>query len=534
MDKNKNPGILTGILFGCFFIAILAICANVFPYGDDFFYSTFSKNDFTYYVSRNIEHYTIANGRAIVHMLATLFLGMNIWIWRIVNAMAFTACAILTMYIAKAKNHQMPFCAAVIIFMFLTLDTQITRQSIYWLTGSFNYLYPMLLLLLYWMVLEKSFLNKKHSIYLPILAFFAAATTEQGSIMCFGLTLLILLREKFVARHHVKLSHILSLIFSSLGMFSVICAPGVFNRVDVTTSPVPGGLMQLVIYNIKQQSKIFFFAEYTRMIHITLLLFALFYITSYVKKAKTIKSKNVYTIGMLIGIIILVCYLWLPLNISNLPKNALTVKMSIFMLCIACGYLITLFLCATISYTQAKASIMMIALILGLGSQAVMLASPVYGPRVLVSFIFMAVIFAVNALKESIDDGSTTVLGGIFCFLIGHPYAVSLTVPSLYFGQINKNKLKLQWLYLGLIPLIFTALLSWNQTYSGYAKNAQVYKKNIFAIEEYKKNHTHELKQYTLPNDNFAWVMPYHNDYYNPYYTICFNLPKDTKIIWER
>ena len=48
----------------------------------------FAKRDFAYFVKRHVEHYYLANGRVIVHLLGTLLLALNIWVWRVLNAAA--------------------------------------------------------------------------------------------------------------------------------------------------------------------------------------------------------------------------------------------------------------------------------------------------------------------------------------------------------------------------------------------------------------------------------------------------------------
>ena len=75
------------------------------------------------------------------------------------------------------------------------LNINVIRQSFYWITGSFNYIYPLFMLFWYWYVLLKfskdNFKGKK-LLLTSILSFFASATVEQGGIMAFGLTVLFL------------------------------------------------------------------------------------------------------------------------------------------------------------------------------------------------------------------------------------------------------------------------------------------------------------------------------------------------------
>ena len=81
------------------------------------------------------------------------------------------------------------------------LDIFVIRQSVYWITGSFNYVYPLFMLFWYWHVLLKysneNFKGNK-LFFTSILSFFASATVEQGGMMVFGLTTIFFLYKIFI------------------------------------------------------------------------------------------------------------------------------------------------------------------------------------------------------------------------------------------------------------------------------------------------------------------------------------------------
>ena len=81
----KQYGLL--IVTAVFFIAVFLISRTVPLYGDDFAYKQFTTGDFNYYISRHIQHYFLANGRVIVHILATLFLALPRYCWALFNGL---------------------------------------------------------------------------------------------------------------------------------------------------------------------------------------------------------------------------------------------------------------------------------------------------------------------------------------------------------------------------------------------------------------------------------------------------------------
>lgn len=102
--------------------------------------------------------------------------------------------------ISKELNIKFIKSFTVFFFGILMLNIFVIRQSVYWTTGSFNYVYPLFLLFWYWHVLLKNskenFKGKK-LFFTSILAFFASATVEQGGMMAFGLTVLFFLYKFF-------------------------------------------------------------------------------------------------------------------------------------------------------------------------------------------------------------------------------------------------------------------------------------------------------------------------------------------------
>lgn len=148
------------------------------------------------------------------------------------------------------------------------LNPHVTRQSVYWITGSFNYVYPLFVLLIYWYFLNKSFFYQHdYKWYVPLLAFLSAATVEQGSLMTFGLTLLICLDMTFMRKYKWNKWMTITLLAATIGMLTVICSPAVLVRVAIEDSPRQG-FIELLKFNIKSQGYMFLFSKFMAPYHV--------------------------------------------------------------------------------------------------------------------------------------------------------------------------------------------------------------------------------------------------------------------------
>ena len=106
---------------------------------------------------------------------------------------------------------------------------------------------------------------------------------------------------------------------------------------------------------------------------------------------------------------------------------------------------------------------------------------------------------------------------------------MALSLPAGYFSVFGA-RCKRAFAALAIVPILLSSLLIWKDTYVHTAQNAAVYRENLAAIAEYSG--TGELVQRKLPAEDYIWVMPYHNSYYDPYYNIFYDLPGGTKITW--
>ena len=266
------------------------------------------------------------------------------------------------------------------------LDIYVIRQSVYWVTGSFNYVYPLFMLLWYWYVLFKfsndNFKGKK-LLLISILAFFASATVEQCGMMAFGLTVLFFLYRFIINKKTGNLNSgqsilapIIILICSLVGIVSVICSPAQFIRFGLEAKESFS-----IIDSIKNGTvflKNVFLNLYKPHLILLLLTLVLSFIT--IKKSKNLNKKQIFILGS--------------------------------------------------------------SFILGTGSQIMMLVSPVYGERNTIFFAIMIVLFTatlITNISKTNNKFLKYIENGFFIFLV---IIAVLNIFNIYKGYKITNKIQ--------------------------------------------------------------------------------------------
>lgn len=524
------------------FIGAYMISSYVSLYGDDFFYSVFTTGDLDYFISRHMDHYARANGRVIVHLLATGFLGIDSIYWVLCNAVmlagivyfgAKTAC-----YTAQGEQGKVISGGLIMAVAIGYLNPHLTRQSVYWLTGSFNYVYPLFMLLIYWYFLNKAFYGRHYKWYVPLLACLSAATVEQGSLMTFGLTLLVCLDLVIMRKYKWNIWMTITLLAAAIGMLTVICSPAVLLRASIEDAPRQG-LIELLKYNIKSQGFMFLFSKYMAPFHVLSLGAAWGVIITLQKKIahKFLWFKAVVYVGGGLASLGLLIHLY-AFKLLHYPAYSHLLRDFIY-LGVGVGYLFILLYGALLVYHYKwikHYTVPIIALILAFGSQIMMLVSPVYGPRNLIFVIFMLALYGAALIPHLNFRGLTGVISVILCLMMEVlwllPLAVAGLVLTLWMHNHQANNYRKTGIIMSYISLVLLAMVLMKPTVEGYRDNAITYDENLAMVEEYKKGGQKELMQHMFKEDTYGWVMPYHNNYYEPYYKIYMDVDHNTEIEW--
>lgn len=172
-------------------------------------------------------HFQKENGRVLTHIFAVLFLRnkATFWLWKIIMVFATTVYCVLIAKVSSENKSQYKSAVAITVFLFMTVITDIYTGSVYWLTGSFNYFFPVLVLLtVIWLSM-----NKPKSLLLPILGFICGVTMEQTGLMVIGWFVLMLI-DYIIREKKVSAFTIICIVTSAIGYALVIFSPATNTR----------------------------------------------------------------------------------------------------------------------------------------------------------------------------------------------------------------------------------------------------------------------------------------------------------------
>lgn len=479
------------ILISIIFLSFFLINMNVVYFGDDYYYLTFKDLNFFDYFSKLFGHYQNDNGRFIIHMLVTIFLKFPLPIWAALNSIFLTGICYFASKIISGKEQEKTPLLCSIIFCFLAiLDISITRQSVFWLTGSFNYVYPLFLFFAYWFCLNKIH-DKKFLILSIFLGFLSASTMEQSAMMTFGLTILTFLSHfkgfkliKKFFKENIKLL-ILTLV-TLVGLSTVIFAPSQFKRIELENAKETEEISTLekVVENTEM-----ILIEYTLSKNILpyCILFNLLVIAFSLKKGT---SKDIYIFPILalinIGSTLFNVHFFISPSIPGMIKYTL-VALTLLTYCIN-------FIYVNLKLYNSLINPLTISAILLIGSQLMMVVSPVLGPR---NFIFGLVIFAFII----------SILANSFSYK-------NILLPTLMFA--------------------FVAILVNFKTATGYYKTRLIEEKNQELLSSYNsdvlQNEESKITLYKFLDDNYGWSMPYVSGYHEYWFKDLYEIK--CKIDW--
>lgn len=462
-------------------IGILLMSLFVTNAGDDFFYATFAKSGFGHFIEAHTDHYLHTNGRCIVHILASVFLWLPHIFWKITNAIMWVAVTmnlyrLLNLYIKDVSKLR--FLMFLLCGAFLTIHIEMAKESTLWLTGSFNYTYPLMMFTWYWYLLFTH--ERQSTVKLCVVGFLAAASMEQESALTVILTIgyfIRLLTQKQSIEPKLKKALLLTL----LGAVSLFLAPGNLSRMgdeigssNGTFFNIFNGIDFMLNYSISSNY----------MIWLNLVFMTCCGVYLYRNRLHVIAWLLPFEIAALL--------------ITNHSGDFAWMGAAYYVIFYASRvYYFTAALGAAYVYFQNNQNpLPLIGLIFGIFSCAFIVFSPTLGARVILFAEIMVILNTVVLLSEIVKKQTV-------------PYAV--------------------------VHLLVLALSVWNVVYitHGFYKNDKVYHENVRLIEEWHKTGRGELHQKQYRNDAFEHSMPYNSDYHDGRYKEYFDIPIRIHIIWE-
>lgn len=157
---------------------------------DDYYYATFWRDGLLHFIQNSIDHFQGYNGRVLVHFVAQTVLAFDLHVYAVLNTILLFSLAILGCYVigvSRFRRKERFLCVGIFaVFLFL-LGRDVWRDSLLWISASYNYMFPVFLFFLSLFVQTRYLSCKNHcpaaTILLIAVNFFAGATTEQCGIM---------------------------------------------------------------------------------------------------------------------------------------------------------------------------------------------------------------------------------------------------------------------------------------------------------------------------------------------------------------
>lgn len=299
LNNRKKIIIILGIVFTLFLLL------NIFTplLGDDFLYMFHGEvriKNILQILENQYGHYFGWGGRSVVHFIAQIFLMFDKSIFNIANSIVFILLIVL-IWIHASINKKLNISTLIFILLLIWYFTPVFGQTTLWLTGSCNYLWGTVLVLLFLLPFRLSLIKQINMKWYQIILFsifgiLAGWTNENTSaamLFMIGLILIKCFKDK-----KLKLWHITSFITSIIGFAFMILAPGNFARAsdfETVGNKFVVIIKRLFVYTIQSKESLLL------LIVILAILFIINYITAKDKKNITITT-CIFFLGSLAGV----------------------------------------------------------------------------------------------------------------------------------------------------------------------------------------------------------------------------------------
>ena len=227
---RRKPFPLTALLLAaaCGLLCFLCLCVDL--NADDFYYACFLQDGFDSFVKQNIIHYRTFNGRVLVHLLVqiVLYLGRPAYVFSCVGMLILYP--LLGRWAAGLDRDTRLTAPLVFLLLFLLIDVRVLKESVFWISACFNYLFSALMVVCA-AALGRFALRARLPWFLLLCpaAFLCGATTEQCGAFSALLLLVLPLRAALQDRH-LHLPCLLLPPCALAGYLTVLASPATQGR----------------------------------------------------------------------------------------------------------------------------------------------------------------------------------------------------------------------------------------------------------------------------------------------------------------
>lgn len=256
--KEKFSKITLSVILLIAFLSVLAINLHTHIYHDEFVYSsiygTYDRiESITDVFKSTFNLYLTHNGRAITHFILMVFLMCGSVFRSIINSIFFVLLIYELICFTTKKNLDLKILLSLFIFPLLWCTAPSFSDVIIWISGSVNYLWTTVLLLLYLYIIEKIFNNEEEYKGLKLLgylifSFIIASLHEMTGIISIAMigpvSLYLLIKNKKINK-----TLFLAGITACLGFLTIIVSPGsnVRKLVEIQTMDVVPSFLERLL-----------------------------------------------------------------------------------------------------------------------------------------------------------------------------------------------------------------------------------------------------------------------------------------------
>lgn len=477
------------------FVALLyGIAAFIFLNGDDFMYGTFAHNGLFANVT---DYYFTGNGRYWINILDSVLLWFDRYAFILVLPWIVLAFVVLLAKVAqrlmagqtdRAKERELIRVGMVLI---ACLDILCLRETVFWITGMMNYLFPAVVFLLAYLLFLKSrngeLKGKCIALYYAV-CMLASSGVEQFALMFVGVMTLHhgydMIRKK-----HIPAREWVAYGLSMLALAALLVAPGNFDRVDEQGAAMPS----------------FFDNAWTLVSQNTISPVAAPYLLMLALTGAVGKENSRL---MAVNIVILVGYLISP----SLDKAIFDVALI---------GLLALQIVMLLIRERFVPGVWFVILV-GLGSQGMLVISAIWGFRCMFSMYMVYMLLICCALHHAdLERRNYVLIAGLLMSV--HPvlalvFCIALVVKPGVCKNILPAAIRC------VVVLVLAGLLA------GYAKNAPVHRQNLRNTAAPKEN---VVVIEELPNDLYSWYFVPIGSFHEEYYRQLHKIPDSVEIIYE-
>lgn len=305
----KKSNVVSAVILSVLVLIAVYVLNYYTPlYADDYSYSFSYLNgerivSFSQLIDSQIAHYQKVNGRSVVHFLAQLFLLIGREKFNYINTFGFLVLVYLAYFHACGTFKSISSFKLLTISVLLFLSTPAFGQSFLWITGAANYLYGILIILLFLIPYRIQVAhNRKLSLIGEIVTSLAAFvfgviagwTNENTSIA------MLMMLGGYLFFYHIKQTkihawNITGLIGGGVGFCLMLFSPGTSHRLKASGGA--GGILAWA------KRAVFYTCDMITYTYLVMLLFSIFVaIYIYKKRLPTNKCHDFKTIAEECGV----------------------------------------------------------------------------------------------------------------------------------------------------------------------------------------------------------------------------------------